>query len=188
MFKKYLFTAIVVVAAAITPIKAHAETNLLVILDGSNSMWGQIDGKAKMATAQETLGKLMSDLPADTKLGFMAYGHTKEKDCNDVELLSALGKDKPEMINTLIHTIQPKGKTPIANALKKSKDAFKGHEGQNNNILLVSDGIESCDGDPCAVAKELKDAGLDVSAHVIGFGVNILMRRMPMPLMMPLKK
>ncbi len=171
VFKKCLFTAVVVATAVVMPMKAQAETNLLVILDGSNSMWGQIDGKSKMETAQKTLGKLMSDLPADTKLGFMAYGHTKEKDCNDVELLSAIGKDKPEMINTLIHTIQPKGKTPIANALKKSKEAFKGHEGQHNNILLVSDGIESCDGDPCAVAKELKEAGLDVSAHVIGFGV-----------------
>ena len=134
-------------------------------------MWGQIDGKAKIETAQETLSTLVAGLPTDTKLGLMAYGHRRDKDCGDVELLSDFGKNPPKMITTLIHTIKPMGKTPIANALKKSKDAFKGHEGQNNNILLVSDGIESCEGDPCAVAKELKDAGLNVSAHVIGFGV-----------------
>ena len=150
----------------------RAETNILLIVDGSNSMWGQIENKAKVETARKTLSKLISDLPAEANLGLMAYGHTREKDCNDVELLSALGKDKPEMITTLIHTIQPKGKTPIANALAQSKDAFKGREGQNNHVLLVSDGIESCDGDPCAVAKSLQEAGLDVSAHVIGFGVS----------------
>lgn len=170
MFRKFLLSAALIIGLSVS--QAHADTNLLVIIDGSNSMWGQIDSKAKVETARETLSKLVSDLPADTKLGLMAYGHTRESDCNDVELLSALGKDKPEMITTLIHTVQPTGKTPIANALKKSQDAFKGLEGQNNHILLVSDGIESCEGDPCAVAKELADSGLNVSANVIGFGVS----------------
>lgn len=164
--------SIIVALACLGATQARAETNVLFIVDGSNSMWGQIDNTAKIETAKETLSKLVTDLPADANLALMAYGHTREKDCNDVELLSALGKDTPEMISTLIHTIQPKGKTPIANALMKSKDVFKGREGQNNHILLVSDGIESCDGDPCAVAKDLQEAGLSVSAHVIGFGVS----------------
>ncbi len=170
--KPCLFAISAMILALFVATPAQAETNILFIVDGSNSMWGQIDNKAKMETAKTTLSKLVSDLPTDANLALMAYGHTREGDCNDVELLSAIGKDKPEMITTLIHTIQPKGKTPIANALAKSKDAFKGLEGQNNHILLVSDGIESCDGDPCAVAKSLQEAGLDVSAHVIGFGVS----------------
>ena len=170
MLRKFLLSATFVVALGLS--QAQAETNLLVIVDGSNSMWGQIDGTAKVETARETLGKLVSDLPSETKLGLMAYGHTREGDCDDVEILSAIGKDKPEMITTLVHTIKPVGKTPIANALKKSKDAFTGLEGQNNHILLVSDGIESCSGDPCAVAQELADSGLNVSANVIGFGVS----------------
>ena len=170
MFRKILLTTFAVVT--LFSFSAQADTNLLVIVDGSNSMWGQIDGTAKVETARKTLARLVSDLPSETKLGLMAYGHTREKDCNDVELLSALGKDKPEMITTLIHTIKPMGKTPIANALKESQAAFAGQEGKNNHILLVSDGIESCDGDPCAIAKELEAAGLDVSAHVIGFGVS----------------
>ena len=151
---------------------AQAKTNILFIVDGSNSMWGQIDSTAKVETARKTLSKLVSDLPADADLALMAYGHTREGDCNDVELLTDLGKDTPEMITTLIHTIQPTGKTPIANALKKAKGVFEGHESDNNHILLVSDGIESCKGDPCAVAKELQDAGLEVKAHVVGFGVS----------------
>ena len=167
-----MMLAALMFVSVFVPLQAHAETNILVIVDGSNSMWGQIENKAKVETARETLGKLVSDLPSEANLGLMAYGHTRESDCNDVELLSALGKDTPKMITTLIHTIQPTGKTPIATALSQSKDAFKGREGQNNHVLLVSDGIESCDGDPCAVAKELQEAGLNVSAHVIGFGVS----------------
>ena len=53
---------------------AMAETNMLFILDSSNSMWGQIDGTAKIATAKSVLGNLLTDLPADTKVGLMAYG------------------------------------------------------------------------------------------------------------------
>lgn len=170
--RAFIYGIGILACAFILSMPAHAKTNILLIVDGSNSMWGQIDKTAKVETARKTLSKLISDLPKDADLALMAYGHTREGDCNDVELLSAMGKDKPEMITTLIHTIQPTGKTPIANALTKAKDAFKGLEGQNNHVLLVSDGIESCNGDPCAVAKSLQEAGLNVSAHVVGFGVS----------------
>lgn len=168
-FRKTFFLAAALMAFC-TP--AQAASNLLLIVDSSNSMWGQIDGKPKMETARTTLGELVSDLPADTRMALMAYGHTREKDCNDIELLSALGKDTPDMLSKLIGSLTPTGKTPIAGALEKSKDAFKGLEGQNNNIVLISDGIESCDGDPCAVAKSLGESGIKVRAHVIGFGVS----------------
>ena len=52
-----------------------ATTNMLFILDGSNSMWGQVDGVAKIETAKQVLGKLLSDLPAATQVGLVAYGH-----------------------------------------------------------------------------------------------------------------
>ena len=150
---------------------AFAATNLLLIVDSSNSMWGQVDGKAKMETARTTLKGLVSDLPSDTKLALMAYGHRREKDCKDVELLSGIGKDTPDMVGNLISSLKPMGMTPIANALESAKDAFKGLDGQNNHIVLVSDGIESCEGDPCAVAKSLREAGINVRAHVIGFNI-----------------
>ena len=168
-FRNVTLTAVALMMLG-TPV--HAASNLLLIVDSSNSMWGQVDGKSKMETARTTLTKLVTDLPADTKLALMAYGHTKEKDCNDIELLSAIGKDTPDMLSKLIGSLTPTGKTPIAGALEKSKAAFAGLEGQNNNIVLISDGLESCDGDPCAVATSLKEAGIKARAHVIGFGVS----------------
>ena len=68
-----------------------AAANMLFILDGSNSMWGQVDGVAKIETAKNVLGDLLADLPQDTKVGLMAYGHRAEGDCNDVETLAGIG-------------------------------------------------------------------------------------------------
>lgn len=164
-----LSTATVIALGLSAP--AQAASNLLLIVDSSNSMWGQVDGKSKMESARETLNKLVSDLPSDTKLALMAYGHRRDKDCQDVEVLSGIGKNPTDILQKLISSLQPTGKTPISFALESSKAVFKGHEGENNNILLVSDGIESCDGDPCATAKSLKDSGVAVRAHVVGFGL-----------------
>lgn len=166
-----LLSAATALALGFSTVQAQAASNLLLIVDSSNSMWGQVDGKSKMDVARETLNKLVSDLPSDMQLALMAYGHRRDKDCNDVEVMSALGKNPPETLQKLISSLQPTGKTPIANALTSAMDVFKGQEGQNNNVVLISDGIESCDGDPCAVAKALKESGVSVRAHVVGFGV-----------------
>ncbi len=149
----------------------QADPNLLVIVDGSNSMWGQIDGVAKIETAKNTLSDLVANLPAETKVGLMAYGHSAKGDCQNVEVLSAIGDSNRAAIVSQIKGLQPKGKTPIAYSLAQSTTAFKDFEGQNNYVLLISDGIESCDGDPCAAAQALNDAELAVTAHVVGFGL-----------------
>ncbi len=150
---------------------ARAETNVLVILDGSNSMWGQIDGVAKMETAKDVLSGLVSDMPAETGLGLMAYGHSAAGDCKNVEVLQSVGGGSAEEILGKIKNVQPTGKTPIAYALTQAEMAFAGREDSANHILLVSDGVESCGGDPCAAAQALADAGLNVKAHVVGFGL-----------------
>tara|TARA_R110001592_G_scaffold363371_1_gene685744 strand:+ start:379835 stop:381163 length:1329 start_codon:yes stop_codon:yes gene_type:complete len=151
---------------------AQADTNVLVIVDGSNSMWGQIDGVAKIETAKRTLVDLVGNLSTETKVGLMAYGHNTEGDCEDVEILSAIGSDNRETLASQINVLQPKGKTPIAYSLNHSIAAFADFSGQNNHVVLVSDGVESCGGDPCAAAQSLRDAGLNVTAHVVGFGLN----------------
>jgi len=71
-------------------IKAHAASNVLFILDGSGSMWAKVEGRAKIDVAKEVLGGLLSDLPSDTRVGLVAYGHTKKDDCKDVQVLAPL--------------------------------------------------------------------------------------------------
>lgn len=152
---------------------AKAETNMLFILDASNSMWGQDDdGVVKIESAKKVLETYLSDLPSDTKVGLMAYGHRVKGDCNDVETLVAIGGEAPAQIVRRVKSILPKGKTPIAGAIQASAANFTGLEEENNNVVLISDGIESCDGDPCGEAGTLVSRGINVKVHVVGFDVD----------------
>ena len=144
--------------------------NVMFILDASGSMWGRVEGKAKIAIAKEVLGGLIKDLPDDLHVGLVAYGHRRKGDCNDVEELVPLGPlDKKKLIKK-IQAISPKGKTPITLSVRKTAQKLKGLKDETT-IILVSDGKETCEGDPCALVKELKAAGIKFTMHVIGFDV-----------------
>ncbi len=159
-------------AAGLIAGTAEAETNILFILDGSNSMWGQIDGTAKIDTAKSVLNDTLSGLSGDVVPGLMIYGHRRKDDCSDVQLVAPFGSGSVDSIRAAVSAISPRGKTPIADSLKAAGNAFAGREEENNNILLMSDGIETCGGDPCAVAGELVRRGINVRVHVVGFDVD----------------
>ncbi|MBN1101900.1 MAG: VWA domain-containing protein [Deltaproteobacteria bacterium] len=149
---------------------AASSGNLVFILDASGSMWGQVEGKAKIAIAKEVLTGLIKDLPDDAVVGLVAYGHRRKGDCKDVEELAPLGKvNKNKLIRT-IQELSPKGKTPITLSVRNTAERIK-HLEDETAIILVSDGKETCEGDPCALVKELREAGIRFVMHVIGFDV-----------------
>lgn len=145
--------------------------NVMFILDGSNSMWGQVDGKAKIETAREVLISMLKELPEGTNVGLMAYGLRSKEDCTDVETLAPISANDPAKLSKLINAIKPKGMTLLSYSLEQSLAAFKEQKGKNNTVVLVSDGKETCGGDPCKAAKKLASAGLNLKVHVVGFDV-----------------
>ncbi len=140
----------------------------LIIFDASGSMWGQIKGRAKIEIAREVVRNLVSTLPEETELGLMAYGHRKKGDCADIELLIPVGKVDRSAFAQTVDDILPKGMTPITAALELAAEGLSYKESKAT-VILVSDGLETCDADPCAAAKELEKAGIDFTAHVIAF-------------------
>lgn len=172
-FRKLLTVAIMagMVPLAI-PVIGTAATNILFILDGSNSMWGKVDGKSKIQSAQSVMASLIKELPKDTNVGLMAYGHRSKDSCDDIQIVSAIGQDDAKVLVNKIYSLQPKGKTPIGGALKASLSAFSKHLGENNHVVLISDGIETCQADPCAASKALAEANIQARVHVVGFGVS----------------
>jgi Ca-activated chloride channel family protein len=161
-------------AAGLGPVEASAETaspatgpRLILILDASGSMWGQVDGENKIVIARRALGDLLQKLPDQAQVGLLAYGHRREGDCQDVELIHPLGPLDRSALNTKIEALNPKGKTPITRALEQAFEVAGKNPGKTT-VVLVSDGLETCDGDPCAVART---AGADLVLHVVGFGV-----------------
>jgi Ca-activated chloride channel homolog len=143
---------------------------IMFILDASGSMWAQVQGKPKIDIAKEVMTELIRDLPDTAKAGLVAYGHRRKGDCRDVEELVPLGPVDKASLTKRILAISPKGKTPITLSVQKTAEKLRAVEDETL-IILVSDGRETCGGDPCALVAELKKAGVRFILHVIGFDV-----------------
>jgi Ca-activated chloride channel family protein len=147
-----------------------ASADTILIMDASGSMWGQVEGQTKIGAARAAVRTILSKWKPDNRLGLVAYGHRVKGDCRDIEVLVPVSRFDPERIRAAVDALNPKGKTPIADSLRLAAQTLKWREGKAT-VVLVSDGIETCVPDPCAVAGELKKAGIGFVAHVIGFDV-----------------
>ena len=132
-------------------------------------MWGQVDGTAKVEIARDAFDGLLSDWDAsNTRTGLIANGHRRRGDCSDIEVLARPG-DQTD-IGALVAELKPRGKTPLSDAVKQAAEVLKFTE-EAATVVLLSDGVETCEADPCAVGAELEALGLDFTAHVIGFDI-----------------
>jgi len=144
---------------------------VVLVLDASGSMWGQIDGKAKIVIAREVLNTLIDSLPADLQVGLSVYGHRREKDCTDIEMVMPIAPLNPAAMKAKINAIKPKGKTPLSDAVRQAAEALQYTE-HRASVILVSDGLETCNADPCSLAADLAKAGVDFKVHVVGFDIS----------------
>ena len=143
---------------------------ILYILDGSGSMWGRVEGKIKIQAAKEVMTTLIEETPEGIDCGIMVYGHRKKGDCSDIELIVPMGTLQKDAAIQKIKCITPKGKTPISDSITMAVNKLKDKEAAST-IVLISDGIETCGKDPCAVVKKLKKSGIHFVMHVVGFNV-----------------
>ncbi|MDJ0628456.1 MAG: VWA domain-containing protein [Rhodobacter sp.] len=149
---------------------AAADENVIVVFDGSNSMWGQIDGTAKIEIARGVMDNLLGDWTEDRSVGLMAYGHRRRGDCTDIEVLVPPGTQARQSILDRINAITPTGKTPLTAAVEQAARELS-YTDRPATVVLISDGLESCDRDPCALAEALEKGGVGFTAHVVGFGL-----------------
>lgn len=153
---------------------AHAQSadrpNTILVLDGSGSMWGQIDGVNKIVIAREVIAEMLADMADDVSLGLTVYGHRQRGSCTDIETIVAPAPGTQDLILQAVNGINPRGRTPMTDAVIAAAQALRSTE-EAATVILVSDGIENCNPDPCAIAAELEAAGVDFTAHVIGFDV-----------------
>lgn len=161
------FTALGLLLCA--PLAHTAETAAtLLVLDASGSMWGQIEGQTKIAMARGAIDTLLEGWDATKALGLVAYGHRRKGDCGDIETLIPPDGFDADAMRTRVAALQPKGMTPITASVRLAADQLRATE-RKATVILVSDGEETCDADPCALGRELEAAGIDFTAHVVGF-------------------
>lgn len=160
------------VLALAQPVAASdaATARTLIVMDGSGSMWGQIDGRPKLEIARETVASVLGKLPPDQTLGLIAYGHRRKGDCKDIELMVPPAPGTSGQVLKAVNDMRFLGMTPLSDAVRQAAQALR-HTEQPATVVLVTDGLETCAADPCAVATELEKSGVNFTAHVIGFGL-----------------
>lgn len=154
------------------PALSVSERSVELVLDASNSMWGRMQGEPKMSVAKQALNGALSWMPEDLNVALRAYGHQyrhQQRNCKDSELLVPFQAGNRVGIERAIAGFRPRGQTPLAYSLEQVARDFAGVEGERA-VVLVTDGIESCGGDPVAAARALQQRG-PVPVHVIGFGL-----------------
>ena len=170
MKKSIIVLLVLSIASQLNAQNKDVTSPIIFIYDASGSMWGQMQGKTKMDIAADVLTTSISNLPEDQRIGFVAYGHRKKGDCEDVEFLVNVENGTKSDVNQSIKGIKPLGKTPLAFSALQVIDKLRQTK-LKATIILVTDGIESCGGNICDVIKAAKKEGIEFKLHIIGFGL-----------------
>lgn len=154
------------------PVAAQeADSASILIYDASGSMWGQLNGGiSKVEIAREVIGDFFVSRDNSIPLGVIAYGHNRRGDCSDIEVVAGVGINDPIGLSDRLNRLNPRGMTPITDSMSLAASMIP-PTAESADIILVTDGLETCEADPCALAAQLANEGIAIRAHVVGFGL-----------------
>ncbi len=159
--------------ASVAPESAAQDRDAVyLIFDASGSMWGELPDKSRKVTvAKQVLQDFVGGDFAGYDLALRVYGHRREGDCRDSELVVPFGSPAQAVgqVQAVMKGLNPLGKTPISYSLRQALDDFGARSGQ---IILISDGIETCDEDPCALVRAWREKDIPIKVHVVGLGLD----------------
>ncbi|REK66943.1 MAG: magnesium chelatase [Brevibacillus sp.] len=155
--------------------------NVMIVLDASGSMGHMAGSKTRMEAAKEAIRSFAASLPVGARVGLRVYGHEgtgsevdKARSCSKSDVMYPLQAYDQQKLDSALAQFKPAGWTPIALALEQAQQDLQAYKGEKstNIIYLVSDGIETCGGDPVQVAKQLADSDVTPIVNVVGFGAD----------------
>jgi hypothetical protein len=186
----HVFTLLVIVGGIVAipmPTSAIQETqpgqtiNVELILDVSGSMAQVIEtGETRMDAAKRVIQEVIATIPEQEgiNVGLRIYGfggdNTDEgraESCQSSELVAPISGVDKEQLLAEIQALQPTGWTPLALSLERAGEDFQSGENVTNAAVLITDGLETCDGDPCSVASALNASDIQLITHVVGFAL-----------------
>ncbi|MFN5665207.1 MAG: vWA domain-containing protein [Bacteroidota bacterium] len=170
---------LVLVLGSTTSLQAQdkVKTRILFLFDASGSMYAVMDKDNRITVARRILNKLMDSLQnaKGVEVALRVYGHTSppsRRDCKDTRLEVPFKPNNHKAIKDKVNGINPKGTTLIAYSLQQCASDFPKEPGVRNVVVLITDGIEECQGDPCAVSEALQSSGVILRPFIIGLGGN----------------
>jgi len=154
------------------------KTRILFIFDASQSMNGRWEKSTKMNVARNFLIEMIDSLEfeSNVEMALRVYGHQSSfppQDCEDTKLEVPFSPDNAGVIRQTLRYLNARGTTPIAYALSQAATDFpESKEMVRNIVVLITDGVEACDGDPCAVSEDLQKKGIILEPFIIGIGLD----------------
>lgn len=159
--------------------KKDEVVRILFVFDASQSMYGLWEGETKMQVAVRLLNQLVDSLKSQNNvlLALRAFGHMNQvaqgsRNCEDTRLEVPFGKGNHNAIKDKFSSIRPRGTTLIAYSLQMAGGDFPACSNCKNIIILITDGIEECAGDPCLVSMNLQKKGIVLKPFVVGMGLD----------------
>lgn len=153
--------------------------NILFLVDASHSMIEKIptgDGykEEKMESAKRVLQQSMANLPPDVNVGLRVFGqgftNDPYSDCQSSALLVPIGKSNRRTFIEKVRELRAHGLTPLTYALTQAENDLRYCNGLKT-VILISDGAETCGGDPCAYIDRLAQLGIKIKVDIVGLGL-----------------
>lgn len=153
------------------PSPKQEKTNLLLILDCSNSMWDKWQSDSKIKVTQQVLLRLLDSIEGQhhIDIALRVFGHLNNRDLG-TQLEVPFGPDNLYKLRSKIKTLVPNGGCTAASALTNSLNDFPRSPQSRNLLLIITDGLDECDGDICDVARRVNGSGAVVQTFIIGIG------------------
>ena len=151
------------------------KTRILLIFDASGSMTTPIEKTTRMQVAKRMALKIIDSLATfkNVELALRVYGHQKTvdmKDCKDSRLEVPFAPNNIVIMKKRVNSLIPKGWTPIAYSLQECEKDFPQEKNVRNLVIIITDGLEECTGDPCAISQALQKKGIFLKPFIIGLG------------------
>lgn len=146
--------------------------SVIVILDGSGSMWGKLEGEraTKLVQSRDAVRTSLGQVPPQTRIGFASFGHRRSGDCNDVQVIVAPDAPGLDRLAQPLEKHNPRGRGPLALAVRTAARVVAGGPGAKS-VVLIHDDPDNCVPDACAALADLPQTAPGVVVHVIGLGL-----------------
>jgi Ca-activated chloride channel homolog len=155
-----------------------ASDKAIILLDASSSMLQQTDGRVKMEIAKDAVKSFAKTIGQSSEVSLVVYGHKgsdsdadKGASCSGIEDIYPMGKYEKEVFHGAVDSFDSKGWTPLAGAIQKAAEMSGSYDG-NTTVYIVSDGAETCDGNPVQASKDLVAKNAESTVNIIGFEVD----------------
>lgn len=150
--------------------ESACQADAMIVFDASGSM-GTTDYALKVpriARVKQAMAHVVPEVAPVRRLGLIVYGEGAYDDCSAIRLHMRPTANAADQLLGIVASINPRGRTPLTNSVEQAAEVLN-YTAEQAVVVLVTDGEETCNGDPCALGRQLEASGRDITVHVIGY-------------------